>query len=91
VNATDVHAVKRAALACHGSQAEWLDKTQGQESYLRTMDGFSRALGQRAGCTHAEGWTRHLHFGFGSEGWDPLRDALAKKWIANPKAAARVP
>jgi LmbE family N-acetylglucosaminyl deacetylase len=91
VDASGVHPTKRAALACHASQAEWLDKTQGQESYLRTMDGFSSALGKRAGCAHAEGWTRHLHFGFGPEGWDPLREALGEKWIVNRQAARRVP
>jgi hypothetical protein len=54
------------------------------------MDGFSRALGQRAGCRDAEGWIRHLHFGFGPEGWDPLRETLEKKWIANRKSPKRV-
>lgn len=91
VDTTKAHAVKRAALACHASQAEWLDKTQGQESYLRTMDRFSQVLGKRAGCREAEGWTRHLHFGFGGEGWDPIRVALGKQWMANPKSPARVP
>jgi hypothetical protein len=55
------------------------------------MDGFSRALGKRAGCREAEGWTRHLHYGFGPEGWDPLREALGKKWIANQKSDRRQP
>jgi len=90
VNTTAVHAGKRAALACHASQAEWLDKTQGQDSYLRTMDGFSQRLGKRAGCAQAEGWIRHLHFGFGPEGWDPLREALGKNWIGNRKGPKRV-
>ena len=87
---TRTHATKRAALACHASQAEWLDKTQGQESYLKTMDAFSRALGRRAKCAHAEGWTRHLHYGFGAEGEDPLRAVLGRKVIINRAAARRV-
>lgn len=90
VDTSAVHAVKRAALACHASQAEWLDKTQGQDSYLLTMDGFSQALGKRAGCRDAEGWIRHLHYGFGPEGWDPLREALGRKWVANRKSPKRV-
>jgi N-acetylglucosamine malate deacetylase 1 len=89
-NTTAVHSVKREALACHASQAEWLDKTQGQESYLRTMDDFSGALGRRAKCAHAEGWTRHLHYGFGPENWDPIREALGKRWVANGKAPRRI-
>lgn len=82
VDTTGVHAAKRAALACHASQAEWLDATQGQESYLVTMDTFSRALGkQTKKFQHAEGWTRHLHYGFGAESDDPLRDALGKHYL----------
>ncbi len=79
VETTSVHATKRAALACHASQKEWLDKSQGQESYLKTMDGFSLALGQQTKrFPHAEGWTRHLHYGFGAEEDDPLNEVLPK-------------
>lgn len=77
INTTQVHEAKRAALACHASQKEWLDRTQGQESYLATADEFSQALGRQAKTfTHAEGWTRHLHYGFGAEADDPLRAVL---------------
>lgn len=80
VDTFSVHGVKREALACHASQKEWLDKTQGQESYLKTMDGFSQALGKQTGkFKHAEGWTRHLHYGFGAEGDDPLREVLGRR------------
>ena len=82
VDTTSVHATKRAALACHVSQKEWLDATQGQESYLQMMDGFSSVLGRRSKkFLHAEGWTRHLHYGFGAEADDPLRDVLGKKYL----------
>jgi len=82
IDTTRVHAAKRAALACHASQKEWLDLTQGQESYLATMDEFSRALGRQSRrFTHAEGWTRHLHYGFGAEDDDPLRDALGSRHL----------
>ena len=87
VDTTSVHATKRAALACHASQKEWLDVTQGQESYLVTMDSFSRALGkQTKRFQHAEGWTRHLHYGFGGETDDPLRDALGKSHFTRPRS-----
>lgn len=77
IDTTSVHATKRAALACHASQKEWLDQTQGMESYLATMDEGSRALGrQTKKFRHAEGWTRHLHYGFGAAEDDPLCDAL---------------
>jgi hypothetical protein len=76
VDTSTVHRIKRAALACHASQKEWLDKTQGQESYLVTMDEFSLALGQASGFPHAEGWTRHLHYGFGAKNDDPLSEVF---------------
>lgn len=82
IDTTSVHATKRAALACHASQKEWLDRTQGQESYLKTMDEFSLRLGKRSKrFRHAEGWIRHLHYGFGAENDDPLRDVLGKKYL----------
>jgi LmbE family N-acetylglucosaminyl deacetylase len=86
VDTTSVHALKREALGCHQSQKQWLDETQGMDSYLVTMDTFSRRLGkQTRKFTHAEGWTRHLHFGFGAEEDDPLRDVLGRKWMKFPR------
>ena len=83
VNTTAVHASKRAALASHASQKEWLDATQGMDSYLVTMDEFSRAVGRKSGrFEHAEGWRRHSHLGFCSAAADPLRDALGSQ-VAN--------
>ncbi len=84
VNTTRVHAEKRAALACHASQKEWLDRTQGLESYLTAMDDFSRDLGKLSKkFGHAEGWRRHSHLGFSAKETDPLREALGKDFIVN--------
>ena len=81
IDTTGVHATKRAALACHASQREWLDASQGQDNYLSVMDGFSRTLGkQTRKFQHAEGWRRHQHYGFGAEADDPLRDVLGQKY-----------
>jgi LmbE family N-acetylglucosaminyl deacetylase len=86
IDTASMHAEKRAALACHASQKEWLDATQGMDSYLATMDDFSRALGrQTEKFAHAEGWTRHLHYGFGAEEDDPLRAVLGRKYLRNSK------
>lgn len=77
VNISDVLKEKRAALACHASQKEWLDRTQGLDSYLDTMESMASEVG-RWSCvfSHAEGWRRHSHLGFCDEKADPLRDAL---------------
>ncbi len=70
---------KRAALACHKSQKEWLDASQGLDSYLTTMEEMSREVGGQSGrFEYAEGWRRHLHLGFCSESADPLSEALGK-------------
>jgi LmbE family N-acetylglucosaminyl deacetylase len=69
--------LKRRALACHASQKEWLDRTQGLDSYLQTMEDAAREVGRHSGrFAIAEGWRRHSHLGFGAEDFDPIRDAL---------------
>jgi N-acetylglucosamine malate deacetylase 1 len=56
------------------------------DSYVQTMDEFSRTL-CRLSCKfrHAEGWRRHLHFGFCEEDADPLREALGRKYVVNAR------
>ena len=84
VDTTTVHDRKRAALTCHASQEGFLDTTQGMANYLATMEEFSRTMGTLSGTfQHSEGWRRHLHFGFGDEGADPLRAALGSQYLVN--------
>src|SRR5204863_9916735 len=69
---------KLAALAEHRTQQEWLDVSQGMNSYLRAMDEMSRAVGKMSRkFKHAEGWRRHSHLGFCSESEDPLAAELS--------------
>jgi LmbE family N-acetylglucosaminyl deacetylase len=73
---------KREALACHSSQREWLDQTQGLNSYLLAMEDAARDVGRMSGRFElAEGWRRHSHLGFGAREFDPLRDALGDKLV----------
>ncbi|TWU40420.1 PIG-L deacetylase family protein [Novipirellula artificiosorum] len=66
------------ALACHASQREWLDESQGLDSYLQTLRDLSVEMGRRSGkFAYAEGWRRRQHWGFCGPEDDPLRDALA--------------
>lgn len=79
VNIASVLNEKRAALACHTSQKEWLDKTQGLDSYLDTMETMAAEVGRWSSLfSHAEGWRRHSHLGFCDENTDPLREALGE-------------
>lgn len=77
VDTTAVQAVKRRALAAHASQKEWLDATQGMDSYLDSGDEAARAVGRMSGrFACAEGWRRHLHLGLSATDDDPLAAAL---------------
>lgn len=77
VDIEPVLAEKRAALACHKSQKEWLDVSQGLDSYLITMADMSERVGRQSGqFQYAEGWRRHLHLGFCAEKADPITSDL---------------
>lgn len=77
VNITSVLKEKRAALACHRSQKEWLDQTQGVDSYLDAMERMAAEVGRWSTVyPYAEGWRRHSHLGFCDENADPLGSAL---------------
>jgi len=84
VNTTSTHKTKQQALAAHKSQRAWLDVSQGMDSFLLTMEDTSLELGRMSKkFKHAEGWRRHLNFGFCSPQACPLRDALGKNWLLN--------
>jgi LmbE family N-acetylglucosaminyl deacetylase len=81
VDTTAVLERKLAALACHHSQQEWLDASQGMNSYLAAATADAVELGRRSrNFSHAEGFTRHLHLGFASAETDPLRDVLGARY-----------
>ncbi len=74
---TGVLARKRAMLACHESQKQWLDETQGMDAYLEEMERMSREVGRMSGqFEFAEGWRRHSHLGFAAEDFDPINELL---------------
>ena len=82
VDIESVLPLKRTALACHKSQKEWLDASQGLDSYLTTMEEMARAMGAQSRCfVYAEGWRRHLHLGFCAENADPLLEALGARCV----------
>lgn len=78
VDIGDVMSLKREMLAQHASQKEWLDATQGMDSYLESMADAARTVGTRfGGCAYAEGWRRHNHMGYCSPDFAPLQTLLA--------------
>jgi LmbE family N-acetylglucosaminyl deacetylase len=91
VDTASVQDRKRAALAAHVSQKEWLDASQGMDSYLTTMEQMSREVGRLSGrFTQAEGWRRHLHLGFSATDDDPLGAALGPHYLLNQTYEARL-
>jgi LmbE family N-acetylglucosaminyl deacetylase len=84
VNTTSVHKTQLKALAAHKSQQAWLDVSQGLNSFLLAVEDMSLAVGRLSKrFKHAEGWRRHLHFGFCGPETDPLGQALGNKYLVN--------
>lgn len=83
VNTTSVYDTKLEALKAHQSQQHWLDASQKLNSYLQAMEDMSLQVGHMSKkFKHAEGWRRHLHYGFCSADADPLQD-LGKDYLIN--------
>jgi LmbE family N-acetylglucosaminyl deacetylase len=77
VDIGDTIDMKKAMLAAHRSQKQWLDKTQGIGAYIEAMEDMARRVGRMSGqFSVAEGWTRHLHLGYCAEDADPLAQTL---------------
>jgi N-acetylglucosamine malate deacetylase 1 len=85
VNTTSVHKTQLKALAAHKSQQNWLDVSQGMNSFLLAVEDLSLAVGRLSKrFKYAEGWRRHLHYGFSGQDTDPLAKALGKNYRVNP-------
>jgi len=77
---------KAKMLACHASQKEWLDRTQGFDSYIDTMKSMTREVGTLAGSFEfAEGWRRHSHLGYSREEIDPLPELLGEELVTRQR------
>ncbi len=82
VNTTSVQETKIHALQAHESQQSWLDASQKLNSYLQTCEDISLRVGKLSKkFKHAEGWRRHLHYGFCGEETDPLQDLGANYFV----------
>ncbi len=89
VNVASVFDTKRAALAAHKSQQEWLETSQGMNEYLATQEMFAREVGRMSRRFKlAEGWRRRLHYGFCPPEADPLREALGAAALVNQRYEA---
>ncbi|MDX1945386.1 MAG: PIG-L family deacetylase [Pirellulaceae bacterium] len=80
VDTTDLVDLKQKMLSRHATQKQWLDESQGLDSYLETLANLDAEVGRMSGIfKYAEGWRRHLHLGFCGPQDDPLRKALHER------------
>lgn len=85
VDIASVYDIKLRALSAHRSQHAWLDSSQKMNSYLQFLEEISREVGKMSNrFIYAEGWRRHLHYGYGDESADPL-SKLEGKYLLNSK------
>ena len=86
INIEAVLQTKRAALAEHKSQKDWLDESQGVDSYLDEMATQGREVGGLSGqFAYAEGWRRHNPQGYCAVDADPLAVALKDVLLMTPE------
>ena len=75
VDTTDILEEKIEMLSKHVSQKEWLDQSQGLDSYLKTARSLDQEVGAMSNrFRFAEGWRQHLHVGFASSDFDPMSE-----------------
>ncbi len=85
VDVTAAMEAKWEMLACHRSQKEWLDVSQGLDAYLLAMKENCRRIGRSSGkFEFAEGWFRHSPLGFCGPDHHPLQDLLKEKCHGTP-------
>jgi LmbE family N-acetylglucosaminyl deacetylase len=59
VDVTSVFPTKRAMLACHASQRNWLLKHHGIDEYLDSQASWARSRGAEVGVEYAEGFRQY--------------------------------
>ena len=69
VDTTPVMEIKKNMLFCHQSQKVWLDRSQGDDTYVFRDKFYGKLSGK---YEFAEGWIRHSSVGFGREEFNPL-------------------
>lgn len=72
--------LKEEMLRCHATQKEWLDVSQGMDSYLVAMREMLAEVGGMAPepVEYAEGFRQHLHVGMSADPGDKLSEVLGK-------------
>ncbi len=67
VDVSEGFVTKRAMLACHASQRNWLQRQHGMDEYLESLDRWSARRGSEIGTAHGEGFRQFLGHPFPSQ------------------------
>ncbi len=59
IDVTSTFETKTAMFACHRSQRAWLEQQHGIDDYLKQMEDWTRACGERAGIALGEGFRQY--------------------------------
>lgn len=84
VNVAGEMDTKLKMLACHESQRQWLDETQGLDDYLENMRRNAAEVARmcgRPGWEYAEGFRQHSHVGFSASDRDILAETLGDRLV----------
>ncbi len=84
VDIGDVFETKKAMLAAHASQREWLMRQHGMDDYLHSMEEWTRARGWEAGCEFGEGFRQYMGHPYPRS---PLLQDLLGAAVKNTSAA----
>jgi len=81
VDIADKIEVKQEMLRRHVTQKEWMDTSQGMDSYLITMREICQQIGEMAprGLPYAEGFRQHMHMGLSAADADKLAEVLGTR------------
>ncbi len=79
IDVTSTFDLKRAMLAEHKSQREWLRKHHGMDDYLDQMQTWTRRQGQACGAAYAEGFRRYKGHPYPQS---PLLEELLEGYVA---------
>jgi LmbE family N-acetylglucosaminyl deacetylase len=81
VDVTGKVETKEEMLRCHATQKEWLDVSQGMDSYLLAMRETCAQVGRMAPTPveYAEGFRQHMHVGLSAEDGDRLSEVLGDR------------
>jgi LmbE family N-acetylglucosaminyl deacetylase len=74
--------LKEDMLRAHESQKHWLDVSQGQDSYLKTIWDLAEDVVKTAGVKgvkYGEGWRQHSYIGYSAKPRDILSKVLGDK------------